>query len=405
MTAGDWADRIQKAPSVSEKVTLHDERFQIWNTFINAFATKYNCIIQEEARPKEKASAFEQMVVNVGNTFAKKTLIRNNIPVVVFDAAFGSMDATSDLDIGVIGTSIEVLENWIPFVKTQQKVIPSKSLTFTQYWDSNFYFEPGVVQNGRLISKIQANLEQALPTRESMVHDMELIEKYAKAYEEKNCMKLDKFYLYPNPEAPGFTQETEIQQYQAMAEYGKKCYENFTPNSVSKLACCKTEGLICAGSLAICGVFGKDIQHQFIYDKVGQPWRLIAAFEMLLNLKIHMHAGMVKTKYLERLDNVLRNGQNACKEMSRVSVTKDIHETKSEGKLAKLQGKVLVLINMIVEDEQDGAQCPTYTKSKRTFDQDIHLMKELIKRHAAMVKVSNPNNPKFVTYCEKKYTF
>ena len=73
MTAGDWADRIQKAPSVSEKVTLHDERFQIWNTFINAFATKYNCIIQEEARPKEKASAFEQMVVNVGNTFAKKT--------------------------------------------------------------------------------------------------------------------------------------------------------------------------------------------------------------------------------------------------------------------------------------------------------------------------------------------
>ena len=401
---GDWADRIQNASSDADRLKLHDDRFQVWNAFIDEFAN--GLMIEKESRPSDGASDFEKLVVKKGNTFAKKTLFRGGTPVVVFDAAFGSMDATSDLDIGVVSTDGSVIDEWIDYIKKQQKDIPT-SLTFTQYWDSNFYFEPGVLSGGKLVSKIQANLQQALPTKTTMIQDMRLIEKYAKAYEDKSSMKLGNYNLYPNPDASGFTQAAEIRQYKAMAEYGKKCFRSFSPKSVQELACTKTEGLICAGSLAICGVFGKAIQDQFIDDKEGQPWRLIAAFEMLLNLKMHMHGGLVKTKYLERLDNVLRKGQNACKRKSRTSITGDISATKKAHKLAKLPGKVLMLINMVVEDEQDGEDCPDPTKSRRTFLQDIQLMKELIRKYANReygVESREPEIARFVTYCMEEYT-
>ena len=402
---GDWAGRIKKASKDADKVKLHDERFKVWNVFIADFAKKHKLSIKIEKRPTSGASAFEKKVVKAGNTFAKKILSKGKTPVVVFDAAFGSMDSTSDLDIGVVSTEGKVIDEWINYIKKQQKTITPKTMTFTEYWDSNFYFEPGVVQSGKLVSKVQANLQQALPTKTTMVKDMELIEKYAKAYEGKTPMKLGKYSLYPNPDASGFNQAAEIKQYQAMAEYGKKCFKSFSPKSVQELACCKTEGLICVGSLAICGVFGKAIQKEFIDDKAGQPWRLISAFEMILNLKMHMHGGMVKTKYLERLDNVLRKGQNACKKKARTSITGDISKTKKSGKLAKLQGKVLTLINMVVEDEQDGRDCPDPKKSKRTFPQDIQLMKELIRRYASGAKAGTPKKTKFVTYCKEDYIF
>ena len=399
----DWADRIQNASSDADKVKMHDDRFQIWNTFIKEFAN--GLMIEKESRPSDGASDFEKLVVKRGNTFAKKTLFRDGRPIVVFDAAFGSMDATSDLDIGVVSTDGLVIDEWVKFITKQQKGIRS-NLTFTQYWDSNFYFEPGVLLDGKLVSKVQANLQQALPTKTTMIQDMRLIEKYAKAYEGKSSMKLGNYNLYPNPDSFEFTQTAEIRQYKAMAEYGRKCFQSFSPKSVQELACTKTEGLICAGSLAICGVFGKAIQDQFIDDKEGQPWRLIAAFEMLLNLKMHMHGGLVKTKYLERLDNVLRKGQNACKETSRTSITGEISTTKKAHKLAKLQGNVLMLINMVVEDEQDGEDCPGPKKSRRTFLQDIQLMKELIRKYANRVDVGpSIENPKFVTYCIEEYIF
>ena len=402
---GDWADRVQKASKDVDKVKLHDNRFKVWNAFIEEFAKKHKLKIKIEKRPTSGASAFEKKVVKTGNTFAKKILSKGKTPVVVFDAAFGSMDSTSDLDIGVVSTEGKVIDEWIDYIRKQQKTITPKTITFTEYWDSNFYFEPGVVQSGKLVSKVQANLQQALPTKTTMVNDMVLIEKYAKAYEGKTPMTLGKYSLYPNPEASGFNQAAEIKQYQAMAEYGKKCFTSFSPKSVQELACCKTEGLICVGSLAICGVFGKAIQTQFINDKSGQPWRLIAAFEMLLNLKMHMHGGMVKTKYLERLDNVLRKGQNACIKRARTSITGDISQTKKARKLAPLQGEVLALINMVVEDEQDGRDCPDPKKSKRTFPQDIQLMKELIRKYASGVKAGSPKKSKFVTYCKEDYIF
>jgi len=118
-----------------------------------------------------------------------------------------------------------------------------------------------------------------------------------------------------------------------------------------------------------------------------------------------MHGGMVKTKYLERLDNVLRKGQNACIKRARTSITGDISQTKKARKLAPLQGEVLALINMVVEDEQDGRDCPDPKKSKRTFPQDIQLMKELIRKYASGVKAGSPKKSKFVTYCKEDYIF
>ena len=405
MAKGDWADRIKKAPNNAAKVQLHDDRFEVWNAFIDKFAKKHKWTIKKEDRSKAGASAFEKLVVAKKHTFAKKTLFKGKTPEVVFDASFGSMDATSDLDIGVVSTKGDVVDDWIDFVKERHKGIKTKSLTFTEKWDSNFYFEPGVIKSGKLVSKLQANLQQILPTKKSMVKDMLLIEKYADAYEAKGALMLNGKKVYPNPESSKFTQQAELIQYAEQAKYGKICFKQFNSKSVAELSCCKTEALLCGGSLAICGVFGKAIQTQFINDKAGQPWRLVSAFEMLLNIRMHMHGKKIKTKYLERLDNVLRKGQNACIKKTRTSITGDITKTK-KNKLATLQN-VLNMINVVVEDEIDGKACPNPKNTKRTFPQDIQLMKGLIRKEAVApaAAATKGKKAKFVVYCKENYVF
>ena len=65
---GDWADRIQNASSDADRLKLHDDRFQVWNTFIDEFAN--GLMIEKESRPSDGASDFEKLVVKKGNTLS-----------------------------------------------------------------------------------------------------------------------------------------------------------------------------------------------------------------------------------------------------------------------------------------------------------------------------------------------
>ena len=411
MSDGDWTVRIKKASSDADKVKLHYDRFKVWNTFINKFATDHNLSIKIEKRPFPGASVFEDLVVAKGNIFAKKTLSRDNIPVVVFDAGFGSMDATSDLDISVVSTNINVLTEWIQYLQIQQENI---NITFTQYWDSNFYFVPGIVIESKLVPKLQKDLEKTLPNKETMIRDAEMIEKYATAYVEKRSIKLGEYYVYPNADAVGFNKDAEIEQYEAMAYFGEICLKrkNNHQQISNDLACTKIEGLICAGSLAICGVFGKELQEKYIGKmENSQPWRLVTAFEMLWNLKIHMHGTDVKTKYLERLDNVLKQGDNSCTEDIRKFITDDIKKIKKAHKSTPLSG-VLSFINMVIEDEQNGTKClkKTTEVKNRTLEDNIELLKNLITLYANSDNVATITNTyppvvNFITYCVKECVF
>ena len=407
--SGDWADRIAKA-TPQKKAELHNARFEEWNKFINPYALDNGLKIR--TIPRVPSQPFELKVVGMGNAWSKKILRDKNGKIeTVFDASFGSMDPTSDLDIGVVSVSKHVIDEWIKHLKSAQLLIKDKKITFTEYWDSNFYFEPGVLQGDKLVSKLQANLETALPTKKTMVQDMKLIQKYTDAYIKKTSMTLGKYSVYPNPEAPGFTQEAELDQYTALSEYGNVCFKTFNSTTYGQMACCKTEALISPGSLAICSVFGAKVQTKFINDSTKTIWRLVAAFEMLLNLKMHKHGDQVKTKYLERLDNVLKKSPNACKKKTRLSITGEITNTKKK-KLINLKGQVLNLIGLILEDEEDGTKCPEGLKATakakfKSLDDDIEIIKTLILKTAGAKgkKVKETASAKFIVYYKENYVF
>ena len=272
-------------------------------------------------------------------------------------------------------------------------------MTFTRKYDSNFYFQQAVLNSGQLISKKKKEIQKLKPTKKSILKQTTLIENYAKAYIAKKSMQLGTFKVYPNPNSSEFNQQAEIIQMEATKHFANICQKDFSSDNVATLACCKTEGLISIGSLAICNVFGPDIRDQFKADAVDQPWRLLAAFEMLYNLKMHQNDNKIKTKYLERLDNILKNGPNSCKEQLRTQITKDILKIKASKDTKKKidTTKALVFIHTILEDEKNGSICITKRTSSKNIDEDINTMRTIISKYAA-VKTEHPQKAKYTMY-------
>ena len=273
---------------------------------------------------------------------------------------------------------------------------------------------PGIVVKSKLVLKLQIEIEKALPYKETMIRDAEMIENYTKAYADKTSIKMGEYYVFPNADAVEFNKDVEIKQYEAMEYFANICL-NVKDNHQqinTDLACTKIEGLICAGSLVICGVFGKELQKKYMGKmENSQPWRLVTAFEMLWNLKIHMDGNNVKTKYLERLDNVLKKGDNTCTEEIRNKSTENIKKIKKEHKMTPLPG-VLSLINMVIEDEQNGTECPEETSEikTRTLENNIELLKNLITKYAnsdivGTISNTDPSVANFITYCVKECVF
>lgn len=376
-----WAERIENG----DPVQLHYGRFEVWHDFIDYFIEKFNKNSEKplekyiDARRTSPSNSFERSVVARGNTFSKIILSSDNKILYIFDAAFGSLDPTSDLDVMVDAIDTQVLDAWIVFLK-QNRV---KDYTFSSYYDSNFYFEPAIYEDNNLTSMVKKYRMDALSTKETMNEDMERIEAYAKAYINKKSLILDKFRVFPNPMSPEFNQEAEINQYEAMKYYANKCFKKYSVKSASELASTKSEGLLSIGSLAICGVFGKEIQSNFISGDIkNEAWRLVAAFEMLYNLKMHRHKDdngneIIKSKYLSRLNNALLNSSFTCSGEFRKKNTEAINNNKNMHKNIE-ENKIIHLINAVVEDEVNGKKCPMKKDGLTSLDKDIEKIKNVI---------------------------
>lgn len=393
-----WGERIVNG----NPINLHNERFLVWHSFIDGFKQQYESITGKtmqkiiEPRPPPNAG-FETDVIALGNTFSKVLLVSEGMTMYIFDASFGSLDPLSDLDVMVIAIDTKVIIHWIHFLTKNT----TGEHTFTAYYDSNFYFEPAIIQtNGQLVSMAKHNLMAALSKDETMVSEMERIEAYAKAYISKSAVSLDNFQVYPNPLSQGFNQDAEIQQYTAMAYSGQLCFENYSPITAAKLATTKSEGLVAVGSLAICGVFGTDVQMAFINDKKkNQAWRLVAAFEMLYNIKMHQHGEgnnvIIKSKYLTRLNNVLLHSNYVCPKDARNRITRSI--VRYSGKKTVLLFLILNLLNAVVEDEVNKNDCPTFSDFETSIDECIEKVRTAIIKRAP----SNSLRSQFRTFARK----
>jgi hypothetical protein len=102
---------------------------------------------------------------------------------------------------------------------------------------------------------------------------------------------------------------------------------------------------------------------------------------------------------LERLDNILKNGPNSCKEQLRTQITKDILKIKaSKDTKKKIEAsKALVIIHTILEDEKNGPLCITERTSSKNIDEDINAMRTIISKYAA-VRVEHPKKARYITY-------
>lgn len=338
-----WADRVTE----SNAVNLHKKRWALWNTFLQKLSKKKPCTIEFEKRIGKEdfeneviAACKEENII----VFTKCTLSQEKTPCYVFDAGFGSMKTKSDLDVSVTCKDTGALEFWIQWISKKKECM-------SQFWDTNFYYEKGVVDKGLLIPWNQKYFEQALQNT-ATVKD---IINYTEAYRHERSLMLDGVEVYPNP--ANLTKEREIKQYETVLKYANST----DAEDRIKLQKCKPEGLLHVASLGIVGVYGKAIQEELI-SKSAPTWRIPVAIEMLCNLRMHAHEVngklMVKTKYVRRLDNALKNSPNACKrkEGERRRSVNGI-EDKRENDLSNILG----FVNQIVGDELNGIECTNVT--------------------------------------------
>ena len=427
------ADKMTEDTILYQLASLHDDRFYFWKCFINSFFDKKNDKKNDWKKTvcsrKMPYKKFEKMVVDRGNVWSKITLLnRKGEEQYIFDAGFGSLDVESDLDVSIYGIDVEIIQEWIVFLKQNR---PQNS-TFSAYYDSNFYFEPSIRDSdGKLVSRAKNEVRKFLITRETegetntehslipnktnIVEAMGIIVKYAKAYIDGKPLILKKHVkdgklhdgsfltVYPNPQSNDFRLEEEIEQYAAMEYFGHECKD---PRSTMKdfmiFGCTKSEALLSAMSVAICAVFGDHMKSEIIdgIDGINDKkirgddtsWRLITALEMLYNLKMHQdNHGHIKTKYIRRLEDTLVASKFRCRKENtdkfrRSAIKIDLKKSLLsilEKKKRKLTDDIRKFISVSVTDEVNGVVCSNEEVRKTTIDENIQEIEERIKSWAA----------------------
>ena len=386
----NWGDMVNdKGDDVDGLVQLHKERWEQWGAYIKLLRAKGFYQIarkdvnwskhEEDASPLKREflsklkSETSAEVIEDKNTlppsaWAKRTFHREGSKdYILLDASFGSLDMTSDLDINVVSTTRVAMTVWMEFTSAFVKGHDS-ARSFCEYWDSNFYYEPGVyIAEGQVVGQKRVHKSHeyipnkfakatvlSIPkllmfegfkwtTPSTALYELTCVDRYSTAYEKKKNIMLDGYMSTPCPER--MTSETEQSCYESslhFAESFRRCYEAWKHDETAargdavriaflKYAVTKIEGLVSVTSLAVCKVFGDDIWEDFV-EKAGKaayvkPYMAgIAAYEMLRNLQMHSHTRSAKngkiaykSKYANRLVYVLMHNNNLCCKHSRAS--------------------------------------------------------------------------------------
>ena len=210
--------------------------------------------------------------------------------------------------------------------------------------------------------------------------------------------------FFPNP--LGFTeQQNEIDQYKLMekvtgailrknANYidkrGLNIKLKYTADDIIDSAYTKTEALIAPGSLAICRVFGPKKFTKYLIGKGNGgvlPWRLISAYEMLCNMKMHEHNHNIKTKYVGRFTNTMPQYTNNCANIALALAEALKHDemdskTPEKNKMeewSKVSEKISAFIDLIVYHDSSKNCTQLDTKAvNRPLDDDLTIMYNFI---------------------------
>lgn len=317
----DWATRIQNA-NVDQRVALHLARWQQWNTFIARLEpdSEPERTLQTVADDDAEKEFKDKLQAQKG-PWSVWHIRKDGEPYITFDASFGSLNSTSDLDINVIASDTRVLEQWKDFVA--QHAVNGQPASFSVYWDSNFYFEPAELVQGELKSVKEELLDNHFQwtTPATARTEFEAVQSYADAYKENSMLTIDTYRVKPNPE--GLTLQQELKYYEATIHFANAFKNDPSILNYLNFARCKIEGLVSIPALAICNVFGSDVYNDFInkrnraeYLKTNPIGTAIAVYELLRNLEIHAHKHEghfeFKSKYANRLLNILANDTNIC---------------------------------------------------------------------------------------------
>jgi len=348
-----WKDQLEKCEknagpiAVTNLVALHKERWKMWEMYIATL--DYEEVYRSERdwggmSPDMKYTTFVELLGKETSmvhgreekTAWSKRLFTKGTDYILLDASFGSLNYTSDLDINVVSTTPYAMERWMEF--TKQWVKKSHAQSFCEYWDSNFYYEPGVVDGkvgvtGNLRANI-VSIPQLLlgkgfewTSDSTAMYELQCVDAYTNAYELSKDLVQDGFRSSPNPVQ--FTSAKEQKSYKTslhFAEAFRRAYESYLEDTslgdtvrfaYLKYAVTKIEGLVSVTSLAVCDVFGKAVFFDYVRKKGKgkylKPYMAgIAAYEMLRNLRMHSHTGRYKSKYANRLMYVLSNVEGLC---------------------------------------------------------------------------------------------
>ena len=331
-----WSDRVESMDGDQEKlVKLHVDRWRAWEAFFK-FMNWVELGGKREAR-KATDAAFENAVVGTGVTWAVRIFEKDG-DYVEFDAGFGSMNEASDLDVNVVSTTSDVLDLWMQY--TRSYVEANKVGSFSEYWDSNFYYAPGLVRDDRLYAYVDylSGLGFHWTTPDTALYELECVDAYTRAYEEGKDILVDGYRSRPNPE--GISSDKEQDIYHAnleLAEKFRKACESYLKGGSGdavryaylQYAVSKVEGLVCVTSLAICKVLGDEFFVEYVNKPAWfKPYMAgISAYEMLRNLQMHAHDGKYKSKYAKRLIWVLMNNRGLC----------DSHDRRNPLRLAQVK--------------------------------------------------------------------
>lgn len=376
-----WAGRITGA-TVDQKVALHVERWKVWDAFIKTVQTSGTKIETQvdkiTIKDNDAEKDFKTKLNESKARWSKKT-VQTKYGRVCFDASFGSLNSTSDLDINILSANTEVLDAWIKYMKTWHKENPGE--TFTNYYDSNFYFEPCIDDESFTPLRLDlVNKKFEWTTDTSYLAEFEAVKAYADAY--RNKTKLQGLNIMPNPEK--MKQDDEIFYLETCKSYAKEftlAYSQYISRkdepsskklraSYLEFAQCKIEGIVSIPALAICGVFGKETMNQFVKDKKDTKGLEIAVYEMLRNLQMHSHADKYKSKYANRLIKLVSHNTNLCEGRRDSVIT--LPKT-NEASLKDIDKAIVFLLDFI-----DGEECAKYTTTGLDIETLIQSMEDKI---------------------------
>lgn len=395
-----WKGQIE-GKSVDDIVSLHVERWDKWEEYIDRLKvkgfveltppdndkwavrnwTEIKADVQgtelefvKKLEAKRRNVLTDKYELDMQTAWAKRKLSRGS-DTVLLDASFGSLNTTSDLDINVVSTTPEVMEVWMEF--TRAFVASSSAQSFCEFWDSNFYYEPGV----DYVSIPKRLMADKFPwtTPSTALYELQCVDVYTRAYETTSDIEIEGRRATPNPVQ--MTMEKEQRCYASslyFAEKFREAYASYLEGGEREdvriaylnYAVTKIEGLVSVTSLAICMVFGKEVFQQYVNkkDMYLEPYMCgIAAYEMLRNLQMHSHDGLYKSKYANRLMYVLVNTPGLCDGHGRVlrwdKVAK-IDKTNTAGLTVISRAIGFLLDFMDGEDEYEGG-CEFLSEASR----------------------------------------